>query len=366
MNSSLRHALSVFHLKPRILLTLAVLLIAIGAAPAWCQTAQVTGKIVDKAGKPLAEAQIVYVNLSTNESFKVKTDKNGEFVQLSVPYGNYKIEVLGPDGQSLFKKTATVNLNAESHHLVIDLAQGSHAPTLSSEQIEAIKQKNRQLQTENALIAKYETAAHDKNWQDAESIAGQLVAIDPKRWEYQKSLGDVQFNQGKYDEALATYEKAITAAQNVVTPDADPAKTKIAVSQMLTSEGNSYLKLHKNEEAVAAFSKAAEMSPNPGVAYFNLCATQYNMGHSEDALAACDKAIAADPNKADAYFIKGSVLIAESTTDAKGQLTAPAGTAEALKKYLELAPDGGHVQDVKQMLDFIGAKVETTYKEKQK
>jgi tetratricopeptide (TPR) repeat protein len=165
---------------------------------------------------------------------------------------------------------------------------------------------------------------------------------------------------------LATYEKAITAAQNVATPAADPAKSKIAVSQMLTSEGNSYLKLRKNEEAIAAFSKAAELSPNPGVAYFNLCATQYNMGHSEDAVAACDKAIAADPNKADAYFIKGSVLIAESTTDAKGQLTPPPGTAEALKKYLELAPDGGHVQDVKQMLDFIGAKVETTYKEKQK
>jgi tetratricopeptide (TPR) repeat protein len=362
MNISLRRALSVFHLKPRILLMLMVLLPTVGAASAWCQIAQITGKIVDKAGKPMAEAQIVYINFSNNESFKIKTDKNGEFVQLSVPYGHYQIEVLGPDGQSLFKKTATVNLNAESHRLVIDLAQGTQTETLSAEQIEALKQ----LEAENALITKYETAQHDKNWQDAESILGQLIGLEPNRWEYQKSLGDVQFNQGKYDEALATYEKAITAAQNVATPAADPAKTKIAVSQMLTSEGNSYLKLHKNEAAVAAFSKAAEMAPNPGVAYFNLCATQYNMGHSEDALAACDKAIAADPNKADAYFIKGSVLIAESTTDAKGQLTPPPGTAEALKKYLELAPDGGHVQDVKQMLDFIGAKVETTYKEKQK
>src|SRR5256885_4369493 len=54
---------------------------------------------------------------------------------------------------------------------------------------------------------------------------------------------------------------------------------------MLTNEGNAYLKLHKNTEAVAAFTKAASMDPNPGVAYFNLCATQYNAGNSEGALA---------------------------------------------------------------------------------
>jgi len=351
-----------------ILLAMAVLLVTISVAPAWCQTAQITGKIIDKAGKPLADAQIFYTSLTNNKSFKVKTDKNGEFVQLNVPYDTYQIEVVSPDGQSLFKQKATVSSDPKGQRMVLDLSSetSSGEPALSKEQIEAMKEQNERLAAENALIAKYEAAQHDKNWRDAESILGQLIALEPNHWEYQKSLGDAQLNQGKYDEALATYEKTIAAAQSEVASNGDPAKTKIAVAQMLTSEGNSYLKLHKNEEAVAAFSKAAEMSPNPGVAYFNLCATQYNMGHTEGALAACDKAIAADPTKADAYFIKGSVLIAESTTDAKGQLTPPAGTAEALKKYLELAPDGGHVQDVKQMLDFIGVKIETTYQERKK
>ena len=243
---------------------------------------------------------------------------------------------------------------------------GSGKPAKSKEQVEAGKEKNKESEAENALKAKYDAAVQEKNWPDAESTASQLIAQHPENWKYQKKLGDMQLNQGKYEKALATYEKTISAAQSEAAPNGDPAATKIAVAQMLTSEGNSYLKLRKNEEALAAFSKAAEMSPNPGVAYFNLCATQYNMGHTEGALAACDKAIAADPKKADAYFIKGSVLLAESTTDAKGVLTPPAGTAEALKKYLELAPDGGHVEDVKQMLGFIGVKVETTYKEKQK
>jgi tetratricopeptide (TPR) repeat protein len=102
------------------------------------------------------------------------------------------------------------------------------------------------------------------------------------------------------------------------------------------------------------------VNPNPALAYFNLCATLYNEGDKDGAIPACDKALAADPNRADAYFIKGSVLIASSQTGQNGQVTAPPGTVEALKKYLELAPDGPHVKDVKDMLKYLGVKVEAT------
>jgi tetratricopeptide (TPR) repeat protein len=151
-------------------------------------------------------------------------------------------------------------------------------------------------------------------------------------------------------------------------PKADPAKAKAAVAQMLSSEGNAYIKLKKNPEAVAAFTKAAEMDPNPGAAYWNLCATEYNSGDMKGASIACDKAIAADPNKADAYFIKGSVLVgmSEGKLDANGHYIALPGTKEAFNKYLELAPDGPHAGEVKQMMEMLGAKIETTYKDKKK
>jgi hypothetical protein len=42
------------------------------------------------------------------------------------------------------------------------------------------------------------------------------------------------------------------------------------------------------------------------------------------------------------------------------------GTAEALNKYLELAPEGLHANNAKQMLEYIGFKVESTYKGRKK
>src|SRR5260370_1140726 len=141
-------------------------------------------------------------------------------------------------------------------------------PAISKGQAEASKEKNKQLLAENALITKYETARQDKNWQEAENILGQLIALNPDRWEYQKSLGDVQFNQGKYDEALATYEKTIPAAQGEDASKGNPAATKIAIAKMLTSQANSYLKLRKNEEALAAFTKPPARPPRPCAASF--------------------------------------------------------------------------------------------------
>src|SRR6476469_5342151 len=192
--------------------------------------------------------------------------------------------------------------------------------------------------------------------------------MNPNRGDYQQALGNAQFSEGKFDEAIATFDKAIPIAENATKtdPKADPAKAKAAVAQMLTNEGNAYLKLKKNDKAVESYTKAAAMDPNPGTAYFNLCATQYNSGNTQGALAACDKAIQADPNRADAYFIKGSLMLGDSKQDKEGKLIAPPGPAEALNKYLELAPDGGHANEVKQMQDFISAKIETTYKEKKK
>jgi tetratricopeptide (TPR) repeat protein len=191
--------------------------------------------------------------------------------------------------------------------------------------------------------------------------------MNPARWDYLQALGNAQLSLGKNDEAVATYEKAIPLA-DAAKNDAksDPAKAKAAVAQMLTNEGNAYLKLKQNDKAIESYTKAASLDPNTGTAYFNLCATQYNSGNTQGALAACDKAIAADPNKADAYFIKGSLMLGESKMDKEGKLQAPPGTSESLNKYLELQPDGPHAADVKAMLQAIGAKIETTYKERKK
>jgi tetratricopeptide (TPR) repeat protein len=161
---------------------------------------------------------------------------------------------------------------------------------------------------------------------------------------------------GKYEEAIKAYEEALELVAKESDPVPDPVRGNARVAgtaKMLTNEGNAYLKLKKNDQAVRAYAKAAAVDPHPGNAYFNLCATLYNTGNMPDAISNCDKSIVADPTKADAYFIKGSALYSFGSLDKQNKYVLLPGTIEALKKYLELSPNGGHAADVKAMLEAV-------------
>lgn len=212
-----------------------------------------------------------------------------------------------------------------------------------------------QSENQSSLVAKAQAALDAKQWPDAEAALKQLLSSEP-RWEYSEALGAAQMNQGHYADSLDSYQRAIDLAQkdlaqkDLAGKNASPA----AIAQIYTAIGNANLKLKKNDAAIAAYNKAATLSPNPAVAYFNLCATMYNMGQpAAKTVAACDKAIAADPKKADAFFVKGSSLFGEGAVDKSNKFIVPPGAVEALKQYLVLAPDGPHAQDVKQMLDAL-------------
>ena len=384
---------------------LVVLYAFTGAVTAGAQLAHVSGTVADN-GKPLAGVQVLYKSASSGRTFKFKTNSKGEFASIGVPDDTYTVTVIDADGKTLITHD-DIGVGEGGgdieNVLTIDLTKGitvrtpkgasigggaggktdtfkggndkdsragtkKEGPSISKEEMDRLKGEREKALGENALIAQLNPALQAKDWATAEPILTKLIAMNPSRWDYQQALGNAQVSQGKFDEAVATFEKAIPIAENANKgdPKADPAKTKAGVAQMLTTEGNAYLKLKKNDKAIDAYTKAASMDPNPATAYFNLCATQYNAGNTEGALPACDKAIAADPNRPDAYFIKGSLLMGSSTMDKAGKLQAPAGTAEALNKYLELAPDGPHATDVKEMLQAIGAKIETTYHERKK
>ncbi|HEV7676461.1 MAG TPA: tetratricopeptide repeat protein [Candidatus Angelobacter sp.] len=345
-----------------------MLLFLAATTTGWSQATagKVQGKVTD-GGKPVADAQVTLTNIGTGRTFKMKTDKNGQFNGVGFPFGDYEEEVTA--GEKRYKTKVQIKGEGGAvDDVSVEMSSGKPGAGPSKEEIEKLKAEREKGMSMNALIAQYNAAQTAKNWQEAADILKKMIAAEPNRWEYQKALGDMQLNAGQYQEAADTYEKVIPLAENATKtdPKADPAKAKAAVGQMLTNEGNAYLKLKKSDKAIEAFTKGAAMDSNPGTAYFNICATQYNSGNTQGALVACDKAISADPSRAEAYYIKASLMFAESKQDKDGKLQAPAGTAEAFNKYLELAPDGPHANDVKQMLNYIGAKIETTYHEKKK
>jgi tetratricopeptide (TPR) repeat protein len=225
----------------------------------------------------------------------------------------------------------------------------------------------------NSLITATNAAAQARDWPKTKDLAKKLIAAnagliaaDPNNPnfpgsepEYYKLLGDAHLNLGEYEDAIAAYEKCVGLARTLRDGGKDFPGLKKTLGIALTSEGNAWLKLKKDKEAIACYERAAAFDPHPATAWFNICATEYNTGNMDGAVAAADKCIALDPAKADAYFIKGSCLFGNAAVDANGKMMVSAETIATLQKYLELAPNGAHAGDVRQMLDYAGTVVKT-------
>lgn len=119
--------------------------------------------------------------------------------------------------------------------------------------------------------------------------------------------------------------------------------------------GDAAARLGKNDEAINDFQQAAQIDvADAGTYFFDLGVILRNAARTMDerkqAAEAFDKAIAADPKKAAAYYLKGEVLFGLITTDAEGKPIPPPGAVEALRKYLELQPNGKYAGQAKSFL----------------
>ena len=73
-------------------LAVAAILLVPVAPPAQAQTGAVQGKVTDTAGKPVEKATIaIEFTDGINRKYEVKTNKKGEFIQLGLQPGPYKI-----------------------------------------------------------------------------------------------------------------------------------------------------------------------------------------------------------------------------------------------------------------------------------
>ncbi len=225
--------------------------------------------------------------------------------------------------------------------------------------------------TPQTLKSTYDQAMIAKDWPAAVAAAQQLVDGNATSANLlllanaQLYATTGQSGTGPLEAALATYDRALAAVEkekpapeqsDKAQPDQDQALQawKDSIAKIDIGKGNALLKLKRNPDAIDAYNRSAELSSNPGLAYFNICAVAYNIGDTADSAQACRKCVQADPTRANAWFILGSDLFADARIDANGKVSITEETRQALNKYLELAPDGPHAADVKAMLDMAG------------
>jgi tetratricopeptide (TPR) repeat protein len=214
----------------------------------------------------------------------------------------------------------------------------------------------------NQMLQQASAARQAGDYPKAVAIMQEATQQDPSQDVLWFSLGQSYLGAKQYPEAVEALKKGVGLNSE-----------RAEYHNLL---GTAYLRLRQMNEALSEFKTAAEVNDknpsdakhdeNAGMYWYNAGAVLTMQSKSDEAIAAFDKAIAADPKKAEAYYQKGINLIAKAVVDKEGKMSAPEGTEEAFRKYLELSPNGQFADTVKQMLAMIGAKIETQYGTAQK
>jgi len=361
--------------------------------------ASIHGHVNNPVGQPVPGAQIRMADGAITDIKSVKwaytfpIDANGNYKGTGIVPKSYTVVVFAPDAsgtpQSIDFLHEQVLKAGEDKQVDFDMSRKEFIDKMTPEekkQLEEYKKKNADVSQANAKIANLNAtlakAREDNKSGNYDAAVVSMTAATqqaPDEAILWLALADAQLGQAdtaakaakaagtsttgqdivdKYSAAAASYKKAIDL--NAASKKPNPETAGAAYNQIGLADGRSGNAAGASE----AFDNAAKAVPaKAGMYYFNEAATLYNAGKNAEAGAAADKTIAADPTKAEAYYIKAQTLIPQATVDPKtSKIVAPPGCVDAYQKYLELAPDGPHAEEVKQILEGIGEKVKSTYK----
>lgn len=300
------------------LLAVAMLLALVPAALA--QTGMLKGKVVDAEGKPVQGAAVVIeFGDGVTRKFDVKTDRRGEFIQIGLQPGNYKVtatvDKLGTQAQNTrvtLGKTAEVNFAFVPGAGAADPAAAAKAAELKKsfeEGVAASKAGNQDL-----AIEKFQAAA---------------VAA-PSCYDCYYNIGYAYSQKKDVKQAETAWMKAIE-----LKPD---------YSEALNALATLYNNQKRFDEAAAMSAKAASAGGSTGGtadAVYNQGIILWNQGKIADAKVKFEEALKLNASHPESNYQLGMANLNE------GNLP---GAIAAFEKYLQLAPEGQFAAQAKGML----------------
>jgi tetratricopeptide (TPR) repeat protein len=300
------------------------MLVAVAIAqPAAAQsTGMVKGVVKDVQGQPVDGAKVVIeMTEGTNRHFETKSNKKGEFIQIGLPPGAYRVTA-EKDKQASNTADVRVRVNSAAEANLVLGAAAAAAASKTNAELKA---------TLEAGIA----ATNAGNDDEAIKQFQHAIELKPDCADCYYNIGYLETKKKEYDKAEAAYKKAI--------------EIKPAYSEAYSGLANVYNAQRKFDEAAAASSKAAELAGSaPGGlaggsadALFNQGVILWNAGKIADAKKQFEAAIAANPDHAEAHYQLGMTLVNE------GNL--PAATTE-FETYLKLAPSGPNAAQAKALV----------------
>jgi tetratricopeptide (TPR) repeat protein len=299
-------------------------------------TGMVRGLVKDMQGQPVENAKVVIEAEGTNRKFETKSNKKGEFIQIGLPSGRYKVSA---EKDKVVSNEAGVSVTV-SRPAEANLVLGAAAAVAGAKEAAAKTAELKKLFDEG--VAASRAGNHDEAMAKFKGAAD----LNPQCYDCYYNMAFSASQKKDYEAAETAYKKAI--------------EIKADYAEAWSGLANVYNATRKFDEAATASAKAMELSNAGGAApgaaaagaagggnadaMFNQGVILWNGGKIAEAKKQFEAAIAANPSHAEAHYQLGMALVNE------GNLP---GAGAEFEKYLQLAPSGPNAATAKGILATI-------------
>jgi tetratricopeptide (TPR) repeat protein len=289
------------------------------ATPALAQSV-VRGKVTDAQGKPVPDATVDFASTDSNRRTSTKTDKNGEFLQVGLQSGPYKVTA-SKQGVGSQTKDAQVKQGPSTINFAISTATAAATPENKAEAaainaaatagIDALKGgKNEEAIAKfNEVIAKVPTCAdcyfniamayqNQQKYAEAETAYKKVLELKPDSADAYTGLATIYNAQKKFDLAA----DASAQASKLSAPAGGGGNAEASYNQ-----GVIFFNSGKFAEARDQFEAATKADPNNAMAQYQLGMTSLNLGKIPEAVSALEAYLKIDPNGSKAAEVKSSL-----------------------------------------------------------
>jgi tetratricopeptide (TPR) repeat protein len=303
-------------------LTICALVLGLGlvAPPAFAQTGQVRGKVLDAKNQPIEGAKVTIVRKDGgNPKFEITTKRNGEFLQAGVPSGDYIITATKDKLTQSFQVKVGLAMNE------VNFALGAAGGSMSKE--EAAENAKR-IEAIKAAFAEGATLSNEGKYDEAIVKFEEVIKEVPTCAECYVNIGSVKTMKKDYEGAEAAYKTALTH-----NPESVDAYNGLATLY------NAQKKFKEAQAMSAEASKRSAAAPGGGGnadALYNQGVIAWNANDFTQASEHFAAAIKANPQHAEAHFMLGRAYLN------LGKL--PEAAAE-FQEYVKIAPDGPNAKE---------------------
>jgi tetratricopeptide (TPR) repeat protein len=281
------------------------------------QTSSLAGEVKDEDGKPLVGAWVMIERTDIKGNYKVKTNKKGEYFHAGLPLGTYNIR-LEVDGKVRDQVKGVRTRLGDPLPINFDL-QGQKK---KSQEVQAAAASGTLTKEQERSMSPAEKAAMEKALKEREQSLKNNKALNDS------FVGGMEaLKTQKYDDAVAAFTKAaeLDPKQHVVW--ANLAEAYFGQAKSKTGDEATAL-MNKGFEA---YGKALELKPDDA-GYHNNYALALARGKKfPEAQAELTKAAQMDPPNAGRYYYNLGALLVNN------QQLEPAG--DAFKKAIEADPN---------------------------